>query len=55
MHKTGLPIFRMGVVPGPPYLFACRRCKHRFTRRIRWGLCCPRCLTLSPLRVPILK
>lgn len=48
-------IIRPNVVAGPPYLFSCRRCRHRFVRRIPWGMCCPHCLALSPRRVPVVK
>lgn len=41
--------------PGPPYFFICHKCGHRFTRRIRLGLFCPRCKSLSVGKDIVLK
>jgi len=36
-----------GFYPGPPYFFICKRCRHRFMRRINLGLFCPSCYSLK--------
>ncbi len=32
--------------PGPPYFFICKKCKHRFSRKVRIGMLCPSCKSL---------
>jgi Zn finger protein HypA/HybF involved in hydrogenase expression len=41
--------------PGPPYFFVCHKCGHRFIRRIRLGLICPKCKSLSVGKDTVLK
>lgn len=43
------------LVPGPPYVFRCSACKHTFTRRVPFGLLCPKCHSLRVVPAPVLK
>jgi hypothetical protein len=55
MGKLAGPLIRLDATPGPPYLFACQRCKRRFVRRVRWGRLCPHCLSLVVRRIPLVR
>ncbi|UHQ18468.1 hypothetical protein LVB87_09605 [Lysobacter sp. KIS68-7] len=55
MGKLGGLLIRPDVAAGPPFLFACQRCKRRFVRNVRWGRVCPHCLSLRVRRVRLLK
>lgn len=44
-----------GFVPGPPYHFWCRKCGHRFWRKFKLALWCPKCHSLQVIEDPFLR
>ncbi|CAH0534086.1 hypothetical protein VST7929_01987 [Vibrio stylophorae] len=36
-----------GFFPGAPYFFVCKSCGHKFCRKIKLGIMCPKCKSLK--------